>query len=351
MLESIAVIAWKKRGSRPESAVDSASVPYYTLVWMRAEESEVKSFMAQSRSRLFVSRRRVRAFTLVEMFIVGALIALFAGIAIVNVQQQFVSNKRKAMIGEARQLGTALGFAKLDLDIYPRLCFLESSGKQLQFEATRRGLTAGYLYTIMDYNDIMVNGPTWLDFSVRLLNNWKGPYFSASQNRPGSAQGRAGFVNMTVPKAGGVPFRWPADGWGNPWVLYLVSLQLNVSGGSPVPYFVGNPPNQAVESPSVNADYLTAVVSYGPNHMPGGGTQVDPALSLATMQLRLYNAVGTNAEDFRGIDYTMLTLSEHTTQRAAALSNQFGTGGLALNDDDVPTGILDVGSDDIVYEF
>ena len=152
----------------------------------------------QTMTRISFVHRSRRGFTLVEMFIVGALIALFAGIAVINIQQQFDSNKRKAMIGEARQLGTSLSFAKLDLGIYPRLCFLQYSDKQLQFEAIQR-LGAGsnfFFYGTMDYSGIGT-----APLASTLLANWKGPYFSASQSRGGVGQAsQGGIVNMVIPE-------------------------------------------------------------------------------------------------------------------------------------------------------
>jgi hypothetical protein len=274
------------------------------------------------------------------MFIVGALIALFAGIAVINIQQQFLSNKRKAMIGEARQLGTALGFAQLDLGIYPRFCFLPFSDRQMQFEAQERIGDPTYFYQILDYTGI---GTTPLAATLR--NEWRGPYFAASQSRGAVGQANAGFVDMIVPEVGAEsPFQWPADAYGNPWVLYLVSIDLQ----SGEPYFInGNPPSftDPIPSPTDDPDYLTAVVSYGPNKVPGGGPTLDPGFAQATLDLRLYTG------DYKGRTYTSLTFSEYTATRARAISNRFGTAGLASNDDDIPTGILDPGSDDIIYEF
>lgn len=286
---------------------------------------------------IFVSRRR--GFTLVEMFIVGALIALFAGIAVINIQQQFDSNKRKAMIGEARQLGSSIAFAKLDTGVFPRLCFLSLSDTQLQFEARQRGYVGAekYFYSIMDYL-----GRNTFAIAPNLDSNWRGPYFSASQSRGGTAQGRGGFVNMAIPEVPTSttdPFRWPADGYGNPWVVYLVSADL--SQNPPAPYFLNA---QNVNSPTTNPDFFTAVVSYGPNRIPGGGPAADLVTQPVAAQNRIYVETGFN-------QYRMLTANEYTPARARFVSNRFGTTGLAPNDQGIATGIIDAGSDDIIYEF
>jgi len=308
-------------------------------------DSDMKMKQTALPSRLFAptagSRRSRRGFPLVEMFIVGALIALFAGLAIFNIREQFESNRRKATIGEARQLGTALGFAKMDVGVFPKLCFLMMSERQLQFEAVSRGQVEDFYFTRMDYTSIGTNL-----FAAGIKENWRGPYFAASQSRTGIAQGRGGFVSIRIPDLPGTGdqqvFKWPADSYGNPWVVYLVSLDRATNR----PVFINGLSNF---SPMLDPDYLTAVVSYGSNRMPGGGPSADPALSGATLALGLYTG------DFRTGQFTLLTDTDYAgaagAARAAAISTRFGTNGLAVNDNGVPTGILDAGSDDIIYEF
>mgnify|MGYP000855242359 CR=1 FL=1 len=73
-----------------------------------------------------------------------------------------------------------------------------------------------------------------------------------------------------------------------------------------------------------------------------------PAADLVTQpvaaQNRIYVETGFN-------QYRMLTASEYTPDRARFVSNRFGTTGLAPNDQGIATGIIDAGSDDIIYEF
>ena len=67
-----------------------------------------------------IQRGTRRAFTLVEMLIVAALIALFAGLAVFNVTEQYELNKQKAAVAECRQIGTSMNFALQDLGFFPK---------------------------------------------------------------------------------------------------------------------------------------------------------------------------------------------------------------------------------------
>ncbi|HRR32158.1 MAG TPA: prepilin-type N-terminal cleavage/methylation domain-containing protein, partial [Candidatus Sumerlaeia bacterium] len=66
-------------------------------------------------------------FTLVEIVIVAALVALFSGLATFGIQQMLRNNKLKAVIGEARQVGSSLIFAHQDIGFYPSIGFLNMS--------------------------------------------------------------------------------------------------------------------------------------------------------------------------------------------------------------------------------
>src|SRR5690606_28279853 len=101
----------------PEDSCDS---------WSRAPQ------MTPSVTRTMRSPRNQKAFTLVELVIVGALIAIFSGIAIFGVQAQFRNNQRKAIIGETRHVAIALDFAFNDVGFFPKLCFLDDTLLTLQ---------------------------------------------------------------------------------------------------------------------------------------------------------------------------------------------------------------------------
>ena len=67
---------------------------------------------------------RHSGFTLIEMLVVAALIAIFAGLAVFNIVEQLNREKEKAALAEARSIATAMSFAYDDLGFFPKLCFL-----------------------------------------------------------------------------------------------------------------------------------------------------------------------------------------------------------------------------------
>src|SRR5690606_6989864 len=85
--------------------------------------------------------RRNGGFTLIEMLVVAALIAIFAGLAVFNIVEQLNREKEKAAIAEARSIATAMSFAHDDLGFYPRLCWLKFGQEEfLKYIADRGGL-------------------------------------------------------------------------------------------------------------------------------------------------------------------------------------------------------------------
>ncbi|MGB9692764.1 MAG: type II secretion system protein, partial [Candidatus Sumerlaeaceae bacterium] len=65
-----------------------------------------------------------KGFTLAEMLIVAALIALFSGLFIFSIETQYTLNKQKASVAECRQIATAMSFAQQDMGFFPKMCFL-----------------------------------------------------------------------------------------------------------------------------------------------------------------------------------------------------------------------------------
>jgi len=215
-----------------------------------------------------------KGFTLIEVLIVAALLSLFAGIAVINIQQMYDSNKRKATFPETRALATAFSIARDNVGFFPNLFYL-SQPKSLLTDAS------GVLLNRIDYMGFLQassSGPP-----PQILEQWQdGPYYGMSQGRSGSAQGQGGIAKMRLPlpqaqaNSWGDPVVWPADPYGNPYVLYL----LKVEKGSDPPYrFVG--------SLEETADYLVAVVSYGPDGIPGSvlDNRGNPTASLANKAL------------------------------------------------------------------
>lgn len=286
-------------------------------------------------ARFLNSTRRRRGFTLVEMFIVGALIALFSSLAIFGVQQQFNSNIRKAAIGESRNIAVALDFANLDTSVFPKLCWLTESQTGLDFIVNQTSLN---VYLGAD----IYGRPVFQDGALR--NQWEGPYFSLSSSRRGVSQGRTGIVDMAFadfPSSAGT-FRWPSDPYGTPYTVYMLDIDTQAATLS----FVTE---RAPDNPTIKGNFVNAVVSYGLNLAPGGDEDTQRA-GFENLQL------------FRGIpgkgSYEWRPRSEFVGtgafDRANIWSRDFiGNSGAGLPSTraGLVVGISDPESDDIVFEF
>jgi len=326
--------------------------------------------------------RRQRGFTLVEMLVVGALIAVFSALAVFGVQQQFNSNIRKATIGETRQLAQALDFANLDTNLFPRLCFMTEGVVGLDFLSLQSSNNNSVLqtYRFLDiYGRASTDLASSLQVGARNRSNWDGPYFNMSQARDGVSQGRGGSVQMVLPEFAGLSsdpespanrgFRWPADPYTNPYMIYMLDLDLTQGPSVPRLRFVSE---RNAQDSSLKGNYTNAVVSYGRNQYPGGGDEVRPA---AGANLGDLNTVGTGQWRFRlyygnpasrqlrlaplggiaGVDDPALL-----ADRASIWSAQFAgqSGERLTNTADYPSdgsgrliGIADPGTDDVVFEF
>ncbi|MCX8036038.1 MAG: type II secretion system GspH family protein [Candidatus Sumerlaeia bacterium] len=298
-----------------------------------------------------MTTRRQTGFTLVEILIVAALMSLLAGIAAINIQRAYVDNQRKATYGEAYNIKTALCFAFEDIGLYPKLCFLQRPILYLApptyapFTQPGGQLVSGFEYMGYEVNQ----SPTLVQ---RVVNNWaKGMgspgYFSAGSGRRGLFQGRRGgmclmeipvdiYSNPVLAMGENRPvYEWPSDPWGRPYVVYMLRLAGMKSNGLPDVRFVN--------SYSETANYALAVVSYGPNGIPGGRDDYDAATLNQGFQLRLYDR-----STIPGVDFRALRPQEYTAARCEAWSftKLLGTPGpLAY------PGVIDEGSDDIVVEF
>ncbi|MDK2971240.1 MAG: hypothetical protein PWP23_995 [Candidatus Sumerlaeota bacterium] len=313
-----------------------------------------------------------RAFTLVEMLIVGALIALFAGMAIFGVQQQFRSNQRKAVIGETRQLATALDFAYNDIGLFPKIAFLQNSITTLRIESTREFGNQDAIF-----GDFQTHGIASGLQALLIPEKWDGPYFSASQSRTRVSQGRGGSRSMQVPNLptnsfGSNGFSWPVDTFNNPYMLYCLSIDPD-SGGL---YFTTETavtdPNSGsttlvdnLTDASATGNAFNAVVSYGPNQVPGGGeyanipgNPADPPGLGTPYGLRLYT--GNPADESTPLLLLgpgLLRGNEGATRAnvwGVSYANNAGTSTAGFAQDDngtTPVGITDVGSDDVVFTF
>lgn len=310
----------------------------------------------------FSRRSRRRGFTLVELVIVASLIAIFSGLAVFSIQQQFRNNQVKATIAETRQIATALDLAHLDVSIFPKLCWMDQSESGLRFLGVQLYGTGPN--SAQFFNNMEIGQRSTFNQAFSISQNWRGSYFAMSQSRAGTSQGRGGLINMILPEyntpafsgtIGETGFRWPADPYGSPYVVYM----LNVDRNTETLFFINDDPIKGT-NPGFQGDYINAVVSYGPNQVPGGGANfrtglISPASGAGTR--RLYRQ--TLAERFEYLEEadfqgpTGESLANIWT-RAFNIAAGFADTDMAPNPDiDLTTGvgITDRGSDDVIFEF
>ncbi|KPL11557.1 hypothetical protein AMJ85_03575 [candidate division BRC1 bacterium SM23_51] len=307
---------------------------------------------------LTLSHRRQTGFTLIEILIVAALIGLLAGIAVINIQRAYVDNQRKATYGEVRNVATALAFAFEDIGLYPKLCFLQQNDFFIAPpQAGNLNQPGPFLVSGFEYMGYEVNQPATL--AQRIIKNWaKGlgsqGYFAAGVGRRGMFQGRrGGMVKMEIPMeiypqpviGGGQAlaiYDWPADPWGRPYVVYMLYQAGVLANGLPDARFV--------DKPTRAPNYVLAVVSYGPNGIPGGPSQFTTADVSIGRQLWLFTRDRSYPTES---DFRCLRPDEYTPDRLYAWSH-VKLLGEDPNDPGNPLsyiGVIDPGSDDIVYDF
>lgn len=311
-----------------------------------------------------------RGFTLIEILIVGALLALFAGLAVFAAREMYESNRKKAMYDEVRQVGTALSLAHDDLGFFPRMYLLEKPLGLIYFPGMPP--RASIIPAFDTYGHF---GRT--DEVTNVSRNWRGPYMPISASRATMSAGNKGMVRMRLMDADLQGFKipteptsdptlvwWPADTWGNPYMLYEVVCDpsMMVAGTNPRGLRLARRPGEA-------GNYLTAVVSYGPNHVPGGLVKeitpegvvvVKEQLSDAEIATRLQThglylkgdlvgGAGANQADY--------TLKSFTASGQAKLEWNSASFNTSLADSiesfnpNTRIGIKDKGSDDIYWPF
>jgi len=301
-----------------------------------------------------------RGFSLIEMLIVGALIALFAGLAMFAAQHWYNENRRKAMFDECKSIGTSLSLSHDDISFFPRLYLLDLPVSMIFINGfARPGFdTYGYYNTAAPVSS--------------LLTNWKGPYTKISSARssmyPSGGHGLckmrlsdSGWANLGIntndPNNDPSLVNWPTDTWGTPYAIYQVKSDTNIM--SPT-----NPKGlRLVSGPAEEGDYFTAVVSYGPNRVPGGTGDMDthPSESDQAAQLLKCGLFIKGDSLHPGqppsaavADYTLRSISGGGD---ASLSNQTFITNFAQSiesaflNDPTKIGIQDPGSDDIFWAF
>lgn len=322
--------------------------------------------------------RGARGFTLLELLIVGALIALFAGLAMFGMQQFYVDSRRKTVYDETKQVGTAAGFARDDVAFFPRLDLLSQPLALVTGSTTINSTAVSIMQPNMDAYGYL--GEDSAPASI-VAKNWRGNYLGQSDSRIRLSQGSKGLVKMRIPVTAqyasvwntkGISYDlayWPCDTWGHPYVVYLVVADSSIANASTNPLGL-----RLINSPGENATFMTAVVSYGPNGVPGGvpneyltdsqQSQTNVNLARAWIETmkhaRLYLVNNDSSEPVTRTDneaaFTLRSVSANiavagfTSDFLNYLPESIVNQSITSTDTARP-GIKDAGSDDIVWIF
>jgi len=291
-----------------------------------------------------VSSLRRRGFTLLEILIIALVISILSGIAVFNIQTFVDNNKRKATIGEVRQLSQAISFARDDIGYLPKLCFLTESRFSPRLASTDGvGNITGF------HPDFQIYGANFATINPT-VPLWKGPYMGVATARGGAAQGVGGiaFVETNDPSGGALPrppeggvLVWPADSFGNPYVVYAMKWEFDSGLGRYRRELISQNSVDYAEAPNATL----AVVSYGRNRFPGGGDSAAPGDITSRNALRLYTeSTATPPPPTPAPKFRMLNHPELTQAMADVWDDDMGLGA------NVP-GIIQAGSDDVIFEF
>lgn len=199
--------------------------------------------MTKSQITIRTHTAKSRGFTLVEMLVVAALIAIFAGLAVFNITAQLEREKSKAATAEARQIATAMSFAYDDLGFFPKIGLLRFNRDGI-FDFLR-----GTGFDSAEYHGYAVGNQ-----ASRIEKKWRQNYL-ASSGPDKTVLMR--FLSNGLQKE----LNWPADQWGNPYVGYFLKT-IPAVGQEP-------PKHKFIETASDKANYAAAIVSYGRNRVPG----------------------------------------------------------------------------------
>ena len=272
-----------------------------------------------------------RGFTLVEMLVVAALIAIFAGLAVFNITAQLEREKSKAAIAEARNIATGLSFAYDDLGFFPKLGLLKYNVDNL-FEFLK-----GTAFDSAEYHSYTVGNQ-----DVRLRKNWKQNYMA------GAGPDKTVLMHFTSNgKDVDPPMDWPADPWKHPYVGYFLKTIPGTGNASPTQKFIQNAGEKA--------NYAAAIVSYGRNGVPGLGDNPSQPGTRDSWRLYTENPLGPRHFTLCQGDSPGVGIAggyNQTTQRADAFTKSGAVAGAPDgNTDGSRPYIRERLSDDRYYEF
>jgi type II secretory pathway pseudopilin PulG len=289
--------------------------------------------------------RNSSGFTLIEILVICAILAILSSMLIINVRETLQQTERKACFADTRSVANALTTAHFDIGFFPRIGYLNFAVPDLKRLSGSQSVLPSS-FDAMGFPDAQLSGNTGM-----VYNNWGkgGGYLSIGAERANlAAGGSAGYLcKMEIPDLGTSADKiltWPADPWGNPYVVYLIKA-MDSSSTDPVgPGAVTS--NGTVYSwiskPQEVPNYKALVVSYGPNGIPGGYADERLNVPAGTTDALQDTYALFRRPTAPGGHFRALRSSELNVNHTRALSKDFGYapgGGIP--------GILDEGSDDI----
>ena len=254
------------------------------------------------------AQRTASAFTLIEILVVGLLIAILSAIGLISVRTFMERNGIRVVLGETHQIATALSLCRDDIGFYPKINFLLYGENQIGERVGDVDATTNPIR-----RDFALYGADIADLTPRIVQNWSGPYIGMSGGRRGI--GGPSIVTMELPNGvddPGTPnnearVEFPGDRWNMPYAVYVMSID----GDGLISFNTGeraSDPN--VPSPAdfrTVPNFFTAVVSYGPNQVPGSQTP-PAAANLPTRAdqeaARLFTVLDTRSYIYRALEQT-----------------------------------------------
>ncbi len=279
-------------------------------------------------------QRNARAFTLIEMLIVAALISLFSAMAIFSMDYLVNSSKRKASIADVSTIAKSLSLAYFDLSLFPQIGYLSMSQQEMWLLTNNNRSVLPPYFDHMGFDTL--HGRAGSIYTKWATGQSGQSYLPSSRSR--SALAPTGYTTRVLIPGSNVVLDWPADPYGNPYVLYTVDIDEDGYAAWPT-------------SPTGRGNYQSLVVCYGRNGIPGGydvtepGRQITAADRDAVNQAyALYTPIPSSDPRYVNYQFIALRASEYTLPRLDPMLGAYSPG--VGNLGQIP-GIMENGSDDL----